>query len=185
MAVVPAGWGALADAGDYYPDDLPEDWQLAYFANEHSGLYLPLAGWTNLPAATLSSWREDVHAGFAFYLEWPASESARAGVARTALADNLAGWVHWHGAGGEPGELLAPEAADATSPPLGQALRCPPALLADLRAGARWLRAQAAAASITLIVLPRPTAAQLADWQRLAPLLGFDVPGARRASSPA
>jgi hypothetical protein len=177
VAVAPAGWWALADAHAYYPDDLPADWQLTYFANEHPGVYVPLAAWSDLPAAALRRWHEDVHPGFAFYLEWPDTNPAQAVVARTALAGNLAGWVRWCGTAGATGELLAADATATTTTHLGQALHCPPALLADLRGGALWLRTQVVAASTTLVVLPAPTSARLGDWRRLAQLLGFGEPG--------
>lgn len=35
------GWACQ----DYYPDDLPEDWQLDYYANEFSVLLVPRARW--------------------------------------------------------------------------------------------------------------------------------------------
>jgi hypothetical protein len=185
VAVAPAGWWALADAHAYYPDDLPADWQLTYFANEHPGVYVPLAAWSDLPAATLRRWHEDVHPGFVFYLEWPDRNPAQADAARTALAGNLAGWVRWPGTAGATGELLAPHATATTTPRIGQALHCPPALLADLRGGALWLRAQVVAARVTLVVLPTPTSARLADWRQLAQLLGFAEPGANPLTPPA
>lgn len=35
------GWWDLADRATFYPDDLPEDWQLSYFANCFRTTLLP------------------------------------------------------------------------------------------------------------------------------------------------
>jgi hypothetical protein len=61
---------------------------------------------------------------------------------------------------------------------------CPQALLADLRAGARWLQAHAAFGASTLVILMEPSSGQLRDWRRLAQLLGFaelSTPGPQAA----
>lgn len=175
VAIVPAGWWALADAASWYPDDLPEDWRLGYFANEHVGVYLPFRFWGKVTPVALRGWREDVHGRFGLFLEIPppaGDASARLEAARDALGNNLVAWVRWGATSAAPGALLAPTAADMDSPLLGQALHCPSALRDDLRGGARWLAAHAAAAAATLVVLPRPASARLDEWRHLATLLG-------------
>ena len=180
VAVVPTGWWGLADARGYYPDDLPRDWRLAYFANEHIGVYLPSAVWGAFPAVRLRSWQEEVHGRFGFFLQYPpqaVGAGARPEQARDALGDRLVAWVRWETGEDAPGALLDPSApaplGGGTRPSFGQAVHCPRALLADLRGGAEWLRTCTTAAAATLVVLPRPTAAQLGAWRQLAALLGF------------
>jgi len=176
VAIVPAGWWALADASGFYPDDLPRDWRLGYFANEHAGVYLPFAVWGNMPATALAGWRDDVHGRFGLFMETPSptgAASARLRAAHDALGDNLVAWVRWGANPVDPGTLLAPAEPGTNAPTVGQALHCPPALRDDLRGGARWLREHAAAAPATLVVLPRPTSARLGEWRRLVTLVGF------------
>ncbi|MBK1706770.1 hypothetical protein CKO40_20040, partial [Halochromatium glycolicum] len=67
--VTPRGWWDLADACQFYPSDLPEDWRLAYFANAFGAVLLPYATWVNAEAATLAQWREDVTPRFRFVAE--------------------------------------------------------------------------------------------------------------------
>lgn len=52
----------------YYPEDLPEDWQLGFYANEASAVLLPAATWRGEDAAVLAGWRDESHADFRFYL---------------------------------------------------------------------------------------------------------------------
>lgn len=182
VATVPAGWWALADTANYYPDDLPRDWRLGYFANEHAGVYVPVAVWGNMPEAELAGWRDAVHGRFGLFMEAPSptdGASARMHAAHDALGDNLVAWVRWGANPVEPGALLAPSEPGTDAPLVGQALHCPPALRDDLRGGARWLREHAAAAPATLVVLPRPSSARLGEWRRLAALLGFSELGPR------
>lgn len=168
VEIIAEGWQQLADAASYYPEDLPAEWQLNYFANEQTGVYLPRTLWENIPPATLRTWRQDVHGRFHFYLEWP-EHTDRIAIAACALADSLAAYVRW--TNGEVGVLV--NARTQASEPQGQALRCPAPLLSDLRGAARWLRQVAVPASATLVILSRPTSTQLADWRELPALLGM------------
>lgn len=168
VTIAAAGWQDLADAAAYYPDDLPDDWRLAYFANEHPAVYLPADRWQPVPVAVLRSWHDDVNAAFRFFLEWPGA-AAVSSDAVAALGDRLAGWVDWRSA--SSGALVAP-AVDQTVV-FGQALRCPAELARDLRAAAGWLRERSTAAPATLVILCAPTSTQLAEWRQLQQLLGY------------
>ena len=77
-----SGWQHAAWCGTFYPDDLPEDWQLAYYATRFQAVWLPAALWQDVPDATWDTWLHDAHAGFHFVLEpaagpVPASERVR------------------------------------------------------------------------------------------------------------
>ncbi len=176
VTIAAAGWWALTDADTYYPDDLPEDWRLGYFANDYAAVYLPACAWGNQRIETIGQWAGDVNEAFRFFLEQPQADApagmTSAGMTPPAMAaalgQRLGGWVRWHAEG--IGTLLRPDAA--TSAPAGRAVACPQALVPDLRAGARWLRAQAAAA-FTLVILTRPTSTQLANWRQMQQLLGL------------
>ncbi len=181
VSIVAAGWWDLADAATYYPEDLPAEWQLSYFANEHAGVYLPAAIWRTKTGETLATWRDDVPAGFRFFLEWPDGPATATESAAAALADKLAGWVCWS-QGGLRGAVR--DAAGNLRPSGVQALWCPPDILGDLRSGARWLRDVAAAAPATLVLMRKPSSTQLADWRHMQQLLGFDEPATRLAWAP-
>jgi hypothetical protein len=172
VTVVADGWWALSDSASYYPDDLPTDWQLGYFANEHPGAYINAAHWRAGPENLLHEWRDAVPENFRFFLECPPGDAPNDLLqqARAALHAHLGGWVRWT-APGTPGLLLRPTADDAAA--WGRALYCPQSLMTDLRAGARWLREQAAAAPATLVILPQPRTAQLAAWRQMQHLLGL------------
>lgn len=59
----PANWSQV-----FYPDDLPPDWRLAYYANEFKRVLLPASGWVS-PVAQAASWVAEVGQDFSFYLE--------------------------------------------------------------------------------------------------------------------
>jgi len=50
----------------FYPDDLPEDWRLSYYANEFSAVLVPQAKW-RAADVDFEQWAEDVPEGFRFY----------------------------------------------------------------------------------------------------------------------
>ena len=64
VAIGACGWLHQDWIGDFYPDDLPEDWYLGYYANEFSVVYIPASVWIN--EADLSDWCEDVSETFRF-----------------------------------------------------------------------------------------------------------------------
>jgi len=66
-----AGWPHPAWEGDYFPDDLPRDWQFAYYSNDASCLLLAAAQWQALDDEQIEDWLEDAPEHFRFFLEWP------------------------------------------------------------------------------------------------------------------
>jgi len=50
----------------FYPQDLPEDWRLSYYANEFSAVLVPQDKW-QAEDADFEQWAEDVAEGFGFY----------------------------------------------------------------------------------------------------------------------
>lgn len=69
--VTARGWWDLADRATFYPDDLPEDWQLTYFANCFRTTLLPSSVWSLSDASQVAQWRNEVPAGFRFVAEQP------------------------------------------------------------------------------------------------------------------
>ena len=54
---------------NYYPDDLPEEWRLAYYANEFSCVLIPASVWMAGDEFEYEKWREDTHPQFYFLFE--------------------------------------------------------------------------------------------------------------------
>lgn len=73
FSLAAAGWDHDRWQGVIYPDDLPSDWRLAYYANAFDAVLVPAAQW---PAATgdeLACWVADTPPAFRFYLDWVAA----------------------------------------------------------------------------------------------------------------
>ena len=67
-----AGWPHPQWQGGYFPEDLPADWQFAYYSNDADCLLLSAAQWQALDAGLIGDWLEDAPEHFRFYLEMPA-----------------------------------------------------------------------------------------------------------------
>jgi hypothetical protein len=62
------GWSHSGWLADFYPQDLPVDWHLSYYANEFPVVLVTAQEW-NLPEAAVSQWCEDTEASFRFVVE--------------------------------------------------------------------------------------------------------------------
>ena len=62
------GWSHSGWATDYYPEDLPSDWHLGYYANEFPVVLVTTEEWC-LPEADVTKWCEETDASFRFVLE--------------------------------------------------------------------------------------------------------------------
>ncbi|MCW8933299.1 MAG: hypothetical protein OQK98_01110 [Gammaproteobacteria bacterium] len=60
------GWDQLLWQGTFFPDDLPIDWRLSYYANEFSAVLVPEIKWREA-ADEIESWADDVPDDFRFY----------------------------------------------------------------------------------------------------------------------
>lgn len=89
-----AGWRHSGWQNSFYPEDLPEDWQLAYYANEFSAVLVP-ADELLQADCDFGQWYDEVPDGFRFYLQWPAQvDEAALLLGQCALLGNkLAGLV--------------------------------------------------------------------------------------------
>ena len=63
------GWKHQSWENDFYDDDLPEDWQLGFYSNEFSVVYVPASDW--LDRVDMAEWVDDVSDIFRFILEMP------------------------------------------------------------------------------------------------------------------
>jgi len=69
IIVAARGWSHPAWGETFYPVDLPEDWQLAYYSNEFRAVVVPAAEFVSVDPLEVERWVEDVAEGFEFYLE--------------------------------------------------------------------------------------------------------------------
>ncbi len=86
-------WDHDAWAGSFYPQDLPREWRLGYYANEFRAVLVPGRRFAQADVAQVESWRADVPSGFAFWVEVAPPALARAGPALRALGPALGGVV--------------------------------------------------------------------------------------------
>jgi hypothetical protein len=64
------GWQHAQWQGGFYPEDLPTDWQLAYYSNEFAVALIPAAYWPQGPVA-VTSWVAESSETLRFIAEWP------------------------------------------------------------------------------------------------------------------
>jgi hypothetical protein len=84
------GWDHERWLGTFYPDDLPEDWRLSYYANEFSTVLVAEDEWrSNL--GKLEEWADEVPEDFQFYLQSSADELPELMQIRDRLGANFAG----------------------------------------------------------------------------------------------
>lgn len=191
--VTPRGWWDLADADLFYPDDLPADWRLSYFANCFRTTLLPAAVWTASQAQTAEQWNDDVPSGFRFAAERALMSPVKPGAHQLdesaltrVLGSKLDGWLD-----AQTDPASAPTISGGADHSLRYQLRqteqalmtdeqryavvVPSKLYRDLRGARDWLNrmVELQGRSPNLIILERPTSATLANWQDLLELLGL------------
>lgn len=161
------GWEHPGWAGTFYPDDLPPQWRLAYYANEFATVLVPWERWIGAPAAELAGWVEETGERFRFLLEVAdAGRAAGRPEAAAALGPRFGGWVP-----------AGPWPAGAAAMPLvteGGRLALFPAGLPppELRARLEGLAATSGGDGFA-IVTGTPTAAELHRVGTLVELLGY------------
>lgn len=171
-------WRSPVWCREYYPEELPEEWRAAYYANEYRCAGLPADAWS---VEQLEAWREDLPEDFSLWLETGPAQLAESGIvpALAALGARLAGV--WPGPATDPAMLrdagirviAQPREAWQTGDEAAVGLYRPGAEL-DLRAARETLEGFASAPgprSRQLLVAGSP--AQLARLRELGELLGL------------
>ncbi|MFZ0792024.1 MAG: hypothetical protein WAM94_20615 [Chromatiaceae bacterium] len=183
------GWGPGPGDSTYYPHDLPQDWQLAYFANACWGVLVPQPLWCDAGAAGASDWAAETPARFRFFLDLatPVSPSMLAAVVR-AFGDRLGGLVMSGTLSGVPvGAGVARRCRAASAAQVrgaaegvdGFAYEVPPDLIPDLRRARRWIEERVCAAhppnaaEPAAALLGHCALADLERWQTLVELMGL------------
>lgn len=72
------GWSHADWRGTFYPDDLPEDWLLAYYNTQFRAVYVDYASWSRCTLQELRDWAGETQPAFRFVLEAPAGGDAAA-----------------------------------------------------------------------------------------------------------
>jgi hypothetical protein len=67
------GWRHSHWLSGFYHEDMPQEWQLAYYSNEFNCVLVPADYWQADHGYDCDSWLDDVHEDFVFYLELPAT----------------------------------------------------------------------------------------------------------------
>ena len=106
--VAARGWEHPAWSGIFYPEDIPAEWRLTYYANEFPAVVVPASAWGADPAAQARQWYADTPEGFGFLLEG----TPPAGV-EAALAERLVAAIG--GDEGEPPCLAWPEPSEVVT----------------------------------------------------------------------
>ena len=65
------GWQHQHWQNLFYPEDLPQDWRLSFYANEFTAVIVPASYWQG--DYDVEQWCEQLPSRFRFYLEYPAS----------------------------------------------------------------------------------------------------------------
>jgi hypothetical protein len=69
------GWLFKSWDRDYYPEDIPQEWKLGYYANDMTAVVVPESFWQQADKEQLEQMAEDVHDDFGFYFQiektWP------------------------------------------------------------------------------------------------------------------
>jgi hypothetical protein len=69
IIVAARGWSHPTWCDGFYPDDLPEDWQLSYYSNEFRAVVVPAEDFAVVDPLEVERWAEDTSEDFLFYLE--------------------------------------------------------------------------------------------------------------------
>ena len=62
------GWQHENWSGGFYPDDLPQDWQLTYYSNAFNCVLVPVEYWCEQEMPDCEEWLESVHDEFRFHI---------------------------------------------------------------------------------------------------------------------
>lgn len=63
------GWEYSDWTGEFYPDDLPEDWRFSFYSNEFQSILVPYETLARYDVEDWADWAEDTQKNFSFYVE--------------------------------------------------------------------------------------------------------------------
>lgn len=65
------GWVHAQWKGDFYPEELPEDWQLPFYNTQYRCVYLTYEAWRKASNEEIADWLRETQSGFRFVLQLP------------------------------------------------------------------------------------------------------------------
>jgi uncharacterized protein YecE (DUF72 family) len=65
------GWAHPEWEGNFYPEDLPEEWQLPFYNTQFRCVYLPYELWRKASDEEVAAWLYETQDGFRFVLQLP------------------------------------------------------------------------------------------------------------------
>ncbi|RDH81365.1 MAG: hypothetical protein DIZ80_14840 [endosymbiont of Galathealinum brachiosum] len=145
-------WDHAHWQGSFYPDDLPVDWRLTYYANEYSAVLVPESKWRS-KEADFEQWADDVPEGFRFYFLTSRADEEDGSVVSLVniyLGDMFAGFVQPEG--NDQVDLIHFESK-------------------SLREWKGWL--QEADSKVVFLTDENPGIKQLSEFQSLVQLMGL------------
>lgn len=83
------GWNYDDWVGAYYPEELPEEWRLAYYCNDYRSVLAPVDHWAISPAEAIATLIEEIDPGFSVVLELPGAGLPGTGLDADELLDLL------------------------------------------------------------------------------------------------
>lgn len=69
------GWQYPDWSGEFFPDDLPDDWRFSYYSNEQQAILVPFDYLRRYTEEDWAEWVEDAPDDFAFYVELSSTAS--------------------------------------------------------------------------------------------------------------
>jgi hypothetical protein len=105
MIIDVAAYGWQGEQWDgFYPEDIPAEWRLDFYANEFFALVVPYNAWSNEADEALLAWQDQVSDDFRFYWELPEGQSAAVERLQR-LRENDEFTAHWGGILAEASQL--------------------------------------------------------------------------------
>jgi len=92
LRVGACGWDHAHWLDSYYPDDLPAEWRLSFYANEFPAVLVPQEQWHE-QWQQLADWVEDVPDEFRFYLQGEVPDAEQQVHIQQQLGSRFAGMV--------------------------------------------------------------------------------------------
>lgn len=138
------GWEHPSWRGGFYPEDLPDDWRLSYYANAFRAVLVPAERLGEASAGEMAQWGEDVPEGFRFFLEV-------SGALMETYQGDASGFLAYTGA---IGHSVGGIVLDLESAPVPVAARLGSWLTqlgGHVALGARWREGALAAEAVTLL----------------------------------
>lgn len=69
LYIAARSWNHSSWRGNFYPEDLPDDWRLSYYSNEFHAIVVPESEWVDIDLVEIERWIDDTNEEFLFFLE--------------------------------------------------------------------------------------------------------------------